>query len=168
MRPWLPIALASLTLATACKADSSAGRAVESIRSAFSPAPLPPDTLPEMLQYAADLQVNVSEMARLPEGVLWIDLAPGVGAEVVAGDSVQVALWGWLPDATPVDSAVTALRIGQGQVIEGLDLGIPGMKPGGRRQLVFSPGLGYGAEGGDHIPPNAVLVYLVELRGKLP
>jgi FKBP-type peptidyl-prolyl cis-trans isomerase len=121
-----------------------------------------------MLQYAADLQVNISEMAQLPEGVLWTDLSLGEGAEVATGDSVAVALWGWLPDGTPVDSAVTALRIGGGQVIHGLDLGIPGMKPGGRRQFVIPPGLAYGAEGGDNIPPNAVLVYLVELRTKLP
>lgn len=168
MRPTIPATLALLTLAAGCGPESAPRRAAESIRAAFNPAALPPDTIPEMLQYAADLQVNVSEMARLPEGVLWADQAVGVGAEVVAGDSVEVALWGWLPDGTPVDSAVTALRIGQGQVIEGLDLGIPGMKPGGRRQFVFPPGLAYGAEGGDNIPPLAVMVYLVELRAKLP
>ena len=157
-----------LLLGAACKADSAAGRAAESIRVALSPAPPPPDTIPEILQYAADLQVNISEMAQLPEGVLWTDLSLGEGAEVATGDSVEVALWGWLPDGTPVDSAVTALKIGGGQVIQGLDLGIPGMKPGGRRQFVIPPGLAHGAEGGDNIPPNAVLVYLIDLRSKLP
>ncbi len=168
MRHWAPILGISLAVGTACRSDSAAGRAAESIRAAFNPAPVPPDTVPEMLHYSADLQVNISEMARLPEGVLWLDLTPGEGPEVVAGDSVEVMFWGWLPDATLVDSAVAGLRLGQGQVIEGLDLGIPGMKPGGRRQFVLPPGLAYGVEGGDQIPPNAVLVYLVELRAKVP
>jgi peptidylprolyl isomerase len=157
-----------ILLVAGCKSDSAAGRAAETIRTVFSPAPLPPDTIPEMLHYAADLQVNVSEMGRLPEGVLWIDLAPGDGAAAGTGDSVEVAFWGWLPDGTLVDSGVSALRVGQGQVIEGLDLGISGMKPGGRRQLVLPPGLAYGTEGSDNIPPNSVLVYFVDLRAKVP
>ena len=168
MRRHSPIAATLLLLASGCSPDSAGGRAAASIRAAFSPAALPPDTIPEMLQYHADLLVNVSEMARLPEGVLWADLAPGDGPEVVTGDSVEVALWGWLPDGTPVDSAVSTLRVGEGHVIQGLDLGILGMKPGGRRQLVLPPGTAYGAEGTDRIPGNAVLVYLVELRRKLP
>jgi hypothetical protein len=168
MRSPASFLLTVIALLAGCKADSAAGRAAQTIRAAFSPPTVPPDTIPEMLQYAADLQVNVSEMARLPEGVLWIDLAPGEGDPVGPGDSLEVALWGWLPDGTPVDSAVTSLRIGQGQLIEGLELGIPGMKPGGRRQLVFPPGLGYGSEGADNVPPNMVLVYLVALRSKLP
>lgn len=163
----LPI-LVLLLLSVACRSDSAAARAAESLRAAFSPAEVPQDTIPEMLHYSADLQVNVSEMARLPDGVLWIDLASGEGAPVGVGDSVEVALWGWLPDGTPVDSALTTIRLGQGQVLEGIDQGIPGMKPGGRRQLVLPPGLAYGAEGGDRVAPNAVLVYLVELRSKVP
>lgn len=162
------IFLSCLLAALACKADSSAGRAAQSIRDAFSPAALPPDTIPEMLNYAADLQVNISEMAKLPEGVLWTDLAVGPGDSVSVGDSVQVALAGWLPDGTLVDSSTTSLRVGQGAVIQGLDLGIPGMRTGGRRQLVIPPGLAFGEEGGDSIPANAVLVYVVELKARLP
>lgn len=168
MTPVRFIVLSSLLAGLGCKADSSAGRAAQTIRDAFSPAPLPPDTIPEMLNYAADLQVNIAEMAKLPEGVLWADLEVGSGDSVVVGDSVQVALAGWLPDGTLVDSSTTALRLGQGTVIQGLDLGIPGMKTGGRRQLVIPPGLAFGAEGGDNIPANAVLVYLVDLKARLP
>ncbi len=147
-----------------CKIGASARSAVESVRSSLNPPPPPPDTIPEMLDYAADLGVNITEMAKLPHGLLWLDLAPGDGQPAAAGDSVEIAVEGWLPDATRVDSSVAALRIGSGQVIDGIELGLPGMKPGGRRQLVIPPGLGYGSQGREGVPPDAVLVYLVELR----
>ena len=151
-----------------CKSNSSAGSAAEQLRQALNPPPPPPDTIPEFLGYSADLGVNISEMAKLPEGVLWLDLAPGEGAAVARGDSVEVAIHGWLPDGTLVDSSTASVRIGSGQLIDGLELAIPGMKPGGRRQFVLPPGLAYGAQGRDNIPPDAVLVYQVELRRKLP
>jgi len=150
-----------------CKIGSSARSAVESARSSLNPPPPPPDTIPEMLEYAADLGVNISEMAKLPEGVLWTDLSPGDGQPAARGDSVEVGMQGWLPDGTRVDSSVSAVRIGTGALIDGIELGLPGMKPGGRRQLVIPPGLGYGSQGRDGIPPDAVLVYLVELRSVL-
>ena len=155
---------AATALVLACNIGSSARSAAESLRSALNPPPPPPDTIPEMLDYSADLGVNISEMAKLPEGVLWIDLAPGEGAPAARGDSVEIAYQGWLPDGTPVDSAGQAIRIGSGQVIDGIELALPGMKPGGRRQLVIPPGLGYGGLGREDVPPNAVLVYLVDLR----
>lgn len=135
------------------------------MRSSLNPPAPPVDTIPEMLEYAADLGVNITEMAKLPEGVLWADLSPGEGQPAVPGDSVELAIAGWLPDGSLVDSSVVSLRIGNGQLVDGLELGVPGMKPGGRRQLVLPPGLGYGDQGGDNIPPNAVLVYVLELRG---
>jgi len=141
---------------------------LESLRAAVQPPPPPPDTIPEVLDYAADLQVDLSEMAKLPIGVLYRDLAPGDGPEVAAGDSVEVSFQGWLPDGTKVDSAVTAFRIGAGDVPSGIDAALEGMKPGGRRKVVLSPGLAFGAEGRDNIPPNAVLVYDLELRAKRP
>lgn len=153
--------------AFACRTDS--GRStLQALRSAVTP-PLPPaDTVPEFLDYAADLQVDVSEMAKLPIGVLWAEVAPGDGAEVLAGDSVTIAYQGWLPDGTKVDSAEATLRVGAGDVITGIDAALPGMKAGGKRRLVLSPGLAYGAEGQGNVPPNAVLVYDVELRSKIP
>lgn len=155
---------AAAALVLACNMGSSARSAAESLRSTLNPPPPPPDTIPEMLDYAADLGVNITDMAKRPEGVLWLDLAPGEGLPVASGDSVEIVLQAWLPDGTPVDSLGSAIRIGAGQVIDGVDLALPGMKPGGRRQLVIPPGLGYGELGGDNVPPNAVLVCLVELR----
>jgi len=162
--PGLSSLAAATALVLACNIGSSARSAAESLRSALNPPPPPPDTIPEMLDYSADLGLDIAAMAKLPEGVLWLDLTPGEGVPVAVGDSVEIAYQGWLPDGTPVDSIGTAIRIGNGQVIDGLELALPGMKPGGRRQLVLPPGLGYGGLGREDVPPNAVLVYLVELR----
>lgn len=165
----MPLLLLLATLSVALLGCGSKGKsALESLRSAVQPPPPPPDTIPEVLDYAADLLVDISEMAKLPIGVLYAELAPGEGLEAAVGDSVQVAFQAWLPDGTKVDSAVTGIRIGAGDVPSGLDAALVGMKPGGRRKLVLSPGLAFGAEGRDNIPPNAVLVYDLELRAKLP
>jgi hypothetical protein len=152
--------------ALACGSDTR--RAAQSIRATFNPPPPPPDTIPEALDYAADLKVDISEMAKLPIGVLYADVVPGDGVEVAAGDSVEIGIQGWLPDGTRIDSTVAVLRVGAGDVIAGIDAALPGMKPGGRRRLVLPPGLAYGAEGRDNVPPNAVMVYEVEVRARIP
>lgn len=162
-RPALVLAMLT-ALVPGCKLGSRARSAAESLRGSLNPPPPPPDTIPEMLDYAADLGVNISEMAKLPQGVLWADLSPGEGQAAAAGDSVEIGITGWLPDGTPVDSSVTSVRIGTGAVIDGIDLALPGMKPGGRRQIVIPPGLGYGSQGREGIPPDAVLVYVLTLR----
>jgi len=158
---------AALCAVIACGSDGKPS-ALGALRSAIDPPPPPPDTIPEMLEYAADLQVDLSEMAKLPVGVLYAELAPGAGPEIVAGDSVELAYQAWLPNGAKVDSAVTQVRVGAGDVVAGIDAALPGMKPGGRRKLVLPPGLAFGAEGRDNIPPNSVLVYDLELRAKLP
>jgi|GEM_PF-1476087 len=155
----------ALALLCACSGGSSPKGILQSVRAAFSPQAPVPDTIPEMLDYAPDLQVNVADMARLPEGVLWRELTPGDSAVGVAmtGDSVELTYLGWLPSGLLVDSGFAAVRVGAGSVLAGIDLGIAGMQPGGRRKLVIPPGLAYGAEGLGEIPPLAVLVYDLEL-----
>lgn len=155
----------ALALLWACSGGSSPKGILQSVRAAFSPQPPVPDTIPEMLDYAPDLQVNVADMARLPEGVLWRELTPGDSAVAVAmtGDSVELTYLGWLPSGLLVDSGFAAVRVGAGSVLAGIDLGLAGMQPGGRRKLVIPPGLAYGAEGIGEIPPLAVLVYDLEL-----
>ena len=157
--------LPALALLWGCSGGSSPKGVLQSVRSAFSPQAPAPDTIPEMLDYSPDLQVDVADMARLPEGVLWRELAPGDSAVGVAitGDSVELTYLGWLPSGLLVDSGFAAIRVGAGSVLAGIDLAIPGMQPGGRRKLVIPPGLGYGAEGIGEIPPLAVLVYDLEL-----
>jgi FKBP-type peptidyl-prolyl cis-trans isomerase FkpA len=104
------------------------------------------------------------------------DLSPGNGAEIKAGQTALVHYTGWLHDpAAPenkgkqFDSSVGGepfeFAVGAGHVIAGWDQGVAGMKVGGKRRLVIPPEMGYGARGagGGLIPPNATLVFDVEL-----
>jgi FKBP-type peptidyl-prolyl cis-trans isomerase len=99
------------------------------------------------------------------------DLVVGKGAVAKSGKTVTVNYTGWLTDGTKFDSSLDsgtpfAFALGQGQVIKGWDQGVAGMKVGGKRRLTIPPALGYGAEGaGGVIPPNATLVFEVDLLG---
>jgi len=104
-------------------------------------------------------------------GLKYWDLKKGAGATAKAGDSVKVHYTGWLTDGKKFDSSLDrdepfSFKLGAGMVIKGLDEGVAGMKIGGKRQLRIPPDLGYGASGaGGVIPPNATLVFDVELLG---
>jgi FKBP-type peptidyl-prolyl cis-trans isomerase FkpA len=106
-----------------------------------------------------------------------IDVVVGTGEEARPG-MVKVHYTGWLHDASrpdgrgrKFDSSVDRgqpfdFRLGAGQVIRGWDEGVAGMKVGGKRTLVIPPEMAYGARGaGEVIPPNATLVFDVELLG---
>ena len=103
-----------------------------------------------------------------------IDTTVGTGAEATAGKRVTVNYTGWLylPDAPQhhgeqFDSSIGrkpfTFRLGSGGVIPGWDQGVDGMKVGGKRTLVIPASLGYGADGAGPIPPNANLIFDVEL-----
>ena len=108
---------------------------------------------------------------RKPSGLEYWDIKVGTGAEAVAGKPVRVHYTGWLTDGKKFDSSVDrgqpfAFPLGAGRVIKGWDEGVAGMKVGGKRQLRIPPDLGYGPRGaGGVIPPNATLVFDVELIG---
>ena len=110
-------------------------------------------------------------MPTTPNGLTYQDVTEGTGAEAKKGDQVSVHYTGWLMDGTKFDSskdrnAPFEFRLGGGQVIKGWDEGVAGMKIGGTRKLTIPPSLGYGARGaGGVIPPNATLVFEVELLG---
>lgn len=98
------------------------------------------------------------------------DVVVGSGKEAKAGDVVTVEYTGWLDemDGKKFDSsrgrAPFTFLLGKGQVIKGWDLGVQGMKVGGKRILTIPSSLGYGARGaGNIIPPNATLCFEVEL-----
>ena len=99
------------------------------------------------------------------------DLVVGTGNEAVSGKKVTVNYSGTLLNGTKFDSSYDrgvpfSFNLGAGEVIKGWDQGVNGMKVGGKRKLTIPPELGYGAAGaGGVIPPNAVLIFEVELLG---
>ncbi|GAB4564656.1 MAG: FKBP-type peptidyl-prolyl cis-trans isomerase [Haliangiales bacterium] len=99
------------------------------------------------------------------------ELQVGDGAEAKPGQRVDVHYTGWLTNGQKFDSSVDrgqpfSFDLGKRQVIRGWEEGVAGMKVGGKRKLTIPPELGYGAAGaGGVIPPNATLVFEVELLG---
>lgn len=101
--------------------------------------------------------------------LVYEELQEGTGATAAAGAFVTVHYTGWLTDGTKFDSSKDRgdpfdFPLGRGHVIAGWDQGVQGMRIGGKRKLTIPSELGYGARGaGGVIPPNATLVFEVEL-----
>ena len=131
---------------------------------------------------AAESPVETARHAAEAAGMTIVDLKVGKGKPALAGAYVRVHYTGWLEDKAQTDgkgmkfdSSVDrgdpfVFPLGQRQVIAGWDLGVAGMQPGGKRRLVIPGALAYGARGnaGGRIPPNATLVFDVELFDFLP
>jgi len=113
----------------------------------------------------------MSNAVTTASGLKYIDEVVGTGASPERGQQVTVHYTGWLEDGTKFDSSVDRgspfmFQIDVGQVIKGWDEGVMSMKVGGKRRLIIPPDLGYGARGaGGVIPPNATLIFEVELLG---
>ena len=132
-------------------------------------------TAPSPVAWAAD--GVPTKMSELPSGLKYTDTTVGTGTEATKGKKVSVHYTGWLYNngvkGTKFDSSLDrgqpfAFGLGAGQVIRGWDEGVAGMKIGGKRTLIIPPELGYGARGAPGaIPPNATLMFDVELLGVL-
>jgi len=117
-------------------------------------------------------------MITTASGLQYEDTVVGTGAAAQAGQHVRVHYTGWLHDVAKADNKGAKFDsskdrndpfdfgLGAGMVIKGWDEGVQGMQVGGTRLLVIPPQLGYGARGaGGVIPPNATLLFEVELLG---
>jgi len=127
-----------------------------------------PPAAPGAIAFAPALNVDLSAMQRLRSGVYIRDVREGEGAGVRRGDRVAVRYAGWLPDGTVFDAVAPPsppreFRLGDGQVIRGWENGLVGMRAGGQRQLVVPPSEGYGGRRVGNVPPDATLVFLIEL-----
>ena len=113
---------------------------------------------------------NEGNTEEMENGLIIEDLVVGDGAEAQDYNKVVVNYTGSLEDGSIFDSSLNPGRepftftLGVGSVIKGWDLGVKGMKVGGKRKLTISPELGYGDQGaGDVIPPGATLIFEVDL-----
>jgi FKBP-type peptidyl-prolyl cis-trans isomerase len=113
----------------------------------------------------------VSKVKTTASGLKYEVLKEGTGDVAKAGQHVTVHYTGWLTDGKKFDSSVDRgqpfdFTLGAGQVIKGWDEGVAGMKVGEKRKLTIPSDLGYGERGaGGVIPPNATLIFDVELLG---
>lgn len=114
------------------------------------------------------------KMMTTTTGLKYVDEVEGTGPSPAKGKKVKVHYTGWLTNGTKFDSSVDRgepfeFTLGIGQVIKGWDEGVSTMKVGGKRKLTIPPDLGYGVNGtGSVIPPNATLVFDVELLSISP
>ena len=128
------------------------------------------------LAIAMTSTASAAETVTLPSGLKYQDEVVGTGPEPKAGQKVTVHYTGWLDegggkkgkkfDSSRDRNQHFSFTLGAGQVIRGWDEGVATMKVGGKRTLIIPPDLGYGARGaGGVIPPNATLLFEVELLG---
>ncbi len=113
-------------------------------------------------------ETATTEDVEIPDNLKIEDTQVGSGAAVKTGDTVSIHYAGTLEDGTPFDNSYDRgepfeTPIGAGQVIKGWDLGVVGMKVGGKRRLTIPPELGYGEQDKGNIPPNSTLIFDVEL-----
>lgn len=119
-------------------------------------------------KFDPSLHVNLKACKKTPGGVYYQDLKIGTGALVTKGKSPSVKYDGRLVNGTQFDAtrpgapAIT-FTLGENRVVAGWEEGLIGMKVGGKRQLIIPPAMGYGPNGMGRVPPNAIMVFTVEV-----
>lgn len=126
----------------------------------------------ELVAKENDAAFKSDKVITTPSGLKYVDIKVGTGAAPSKGRTAVVHYTGWLMDGTEFDSSLNkgepfqfVLQATPPNVIAGWDEGVAGMKVGGKRKLMIPPKLAYGEQGNQRIPPNATLVFEVELLG---
>jgi FKBP-type peptidyl-prolyl cis-trans isomerase len=114
------------------------------------------------------LGVDLTAMTQTASGLYVLDVTVGTGAVATTGSSATVRYSGWLTNGVRFDAGNYTFRLGQRQAIDGFDEGVLGMRVGGKRRIVIPPSLGYGTSGSGQIPPNAHLLFDLELLSVAP
>jgi len=164
------LALAALILIAlaGCQEKTTQGKSGGATATAQTPGTTP--TADSTGAGMSGTQAGAAAEVTTPSGLKYQDLVLGDGAVAEAGKQVSVHYTGWLTDNTKFDSSVDRGQpfefiLGQGQVIRGWDEGVRGMRVHGKRRLTIPSDLGYGPRGQGPIPPNATLIFEVELLG---
>jgi len=129
--------------------------------------------LVDILPLVTPTAIDEADFTVTESGLKYYDIVEGDGAVAESGNDVTVNYTGWLTNNVKFDSSLDSgqpftFTLGTGGVIPGWDEGVAGMKVGGKRQLIIPAELGYGETGGGTIPPNATLIFEVELLDVQP
>ncbi|MBM4187569.1 MAG: FKBP-type peptidyl-prolyl cis-trans isomerase [Gemmatimonadetes bacterium] len=151
-----------------CRLNRITGLVALAATAACSDGGSPDPVSIENTQFAASLGINLSQFTRTSAGVYLQDVTVGNGAVATNGKRASIHYIGWLANGTQFDanqppSQPFAFTIASGQVIPGFDEAVRDMKVGGRRKAIIPSELGYGRNGSGPIPPNAVLVFQIDL-----
>lgn len=155
-------------------ASTSAGNTSTANKSACAPTPTVVGPAPAVEVPATPPPTPASAAVQTgDQGLKYVDIKVGCGNAVQAGDNVTVNYSGWVASTgklfdsslKPGGQPFQVQNVGQAQLIEGWNIGLQGMKPGGTRRLIIPPTLGYGSAGAPQggIPPNATLIFDVTL-----
>ena len=121
-----------------------------------------PETI-EDAEFAASLGINLAAMTRTSSGLYYEDIEEGMGDPAAVGQEARVAYAGWLTNGTEFDRGEFSFTVGAGQVVPGFDEGVRGMRAGGVRRIIIPPALGYGSRGSGSVPPDAIMIFRIEL-----
>ena len=141
---------------------AAAGAAACTLEPPLAPAP---DI--ETATFATALGVDLSKMTKTASGLYYQDITAGGGSIAATGNRVTVHYTGYLTNGTVFDTSIGKIpfgfTLGSQEVIKGWDEGMVGARVGGTRRLVIPPALAYGPGSVGQIPPNAILVFNVQL-----
>lgn len=177
---WVGIGIAAATIIAAILFTRADGGGVTKKASSITPIPTIAQEVEQIVKQididpsnatqSAKEDATITPMQEEVNELIIEDLVEGIGDEAISGKIVTVNYKGTLVNGTQFDSSYDRgqpfeFTLGAGQVIEGWDRGVAGMKVGGKRKLTIPPELGYGSRDMGTIPPNSVLIFEVELLG---